>query len=210
MWRVVALSAEVEHMQKTHCDHSVEHSIHLIWKNTGRMAATTPRKEHAQLPPVCKRCKRHSTTRGVRVISASGFDKNHKVNTIGSLRECFWQFNLERCLLKCPLKDTEVTRREFLCCASHLYWNSYRMYDTSLSFDCSISDTSKSSSLSFLSNIGLFSGELSTLSSSGTSSASPDATASSSASEFADLAWFELSLTTESVSSSARAYEKGL
>lgn len=30
MWRVVALSAEVEDMQKTHGDHSVKHSINLI------------------------------------------------------------------------------------------------------------------------------------------------------------------------------------
>ena len=105
-------------------------------------------------------------------------------------------------------RDSEVTQREFLCCARHLYWNSYHIYDTSLSSECSISDTSLSSSVSFMGFKGSFSDELSKLSSSGTSSSSPDSTASSSASEFADTAWFEASLTNECVSSSVCSYEK--
>lgn len=92
------------------------------------------------------------------------------------------------------------------------------MYDTSLSSECSISHTSLSSSVSFMSDIGLFSDDLSISSWSGSSSPSPDSTASSSpssssscsASVFADLAWFELSLTTDCVSSSASSYRKGL
>lgn len=142
---VAALIAEVEDMQK-----KKKNTVTTLWRLALTLSKISlrgckPRLGYQQLT-------NHTvTTRGVWAISASGSDINHN-----KMRENFFLggwFILQRFLFTRLVKDAEVTQRYFLCCASHLYWKSYHMYDTSLSSECSISATSLSSSVSFLSVI---------------------------------------------------------
>lgn len=102
------------HAEK-HCDHSVTHSINFIKNPTAWLAGRRSRHQFAN------GANHTVTTRGVWVISASGSDINHKVNTVASLREFCVVYSQKISAYMSPHEriDTEVTQRDFVCCASH-------------------------------------------------------------------------------------------
>lgn len=144
---------------RKHSDHSVRHSINLIKHLTAWLQPHII-KWRPSSQQVCKWCKpRCDDTRCLGNFSVWLWHKSHSQQDSLIKGVICGLFSRDFCLhISSKMHpNTEVTRRDFLCCASHLYWKSYHTYDTSLSSECSISDTSLSSSVPCLSVIDLLS-----------------------------------------------------
>lgn len=147
---VAALIAEVEDMQKNTVTTLWGIALPLHKIKSDCMVATTPHKTQAQLPPVCKWCKPHSDDPRCLGNFRAWLSLQSQCQTNELiLRILLWFILKEISDYMSPRRCIKTLKlpRDFLCCASQLYWKSYHMYDTSISSECSISATSLSSSV---------------------------------------------------------------